>query len=836
LKTVLAAGTFLMLSLYSINGYSQEPVGPELAGFIDDGIASPTAAGLGQYGSIPINMSTGVPGISIPITTVNAGNISLPVSLNYNASGIKVTEEPGPVGLGWSLNAGGVITRIVRGHPDELDEGPGPSARRGYYATLDSLVAFYTPTSQGGMNLERQEDFLMETARNKFDTEPDVYFYNFSGKSGFFVLDGQDGYVTFPDANLKLEHSATSNGISWFKITDEDGTIYRFFKTETTVRQQSDIESPFPDFPLGSLQTFYGSYTSAWYLTHIEHPQQSHYVKFDYSTVENTGAPQEYLSSTSFTHHIGYLNTNCDESGPISPSFSKAKVEDFVRLDHIKIVQPVISKVDTIVTINYLNDSNNQPLGYRIENIRVNYPDTGERKKLFYLNFDQFPGSNNDDYLLLEDIQEIRFPGNHWTSPYKFEYYSGWGTLFSRHSPRRDFLGYQTNRNADHLMGLYEPYGDNVSISYGVSREPNLNYTKTGVLKKITYPTGGSTTFDYELNTANLGGDANRPIGGLRVKEIIDHPGDVNATVTKTYTYGPGSVSSNSLRNVILHGFDRRLPRDYYTMQGEKCQMRMGASEASMTMLGHFVQYDYVKEIIDGGNGGAITESYLWHGHGADDGIYRNSLLRERAFINSVGEADKKMSTDYHVRTDASVPAIDGQKQSIVWLRPDIQRIPNGVQAGVDSIYVSQKGGSYRTEWAFPQEKTEAEFKYEFIEGEDCQGPWPDPPHPPCEVIPDKYEVIETLPSITEFTYGKTGHKQPTAIRQINSTGEWRETFIYYANEVYPDMKSNHMLIQPYSVMTRDSTETILKHEWMLWDEFNDFWQPSQRKQWTGQE
>ncbi|HMI77950.1 MAG TPA: hypothetical protein VK484_04115, partial [Ferruginibacter sp.] len=82
--------------------------------------ASPTSASLGIYGSTPVGFYTGTPNISIPLFDITSGSISLPVNLSHHGGGIKVEEMASWVGLGWSLNAGGVITRTVRGIPDDV--------------------------------------------------------------------------------------------------------------------------------------------------------------------------------------------------------------------------------------------------------------------------------------------------------------------------------------------------------------------------------------------------------------------------------------------------------------------------------------------------------------------------------------------------------------------------------------------------------------------------------------------------------------------------------------------------------------------------------------------
>jgi hypothetical protein len=79
---------------------------------------SPNAASLGIFGEIPVSLYTGVPSISIPIYTIKSGDITVSLSLDYHASGIKVAQESSWVGLGWALNAGGVITRNVCGYDD----------------------------------------------------------------------------------------------------------------------------------------------------------------------------------------------------------------------------------------------------------------------------------------------------------------------------------------------------------------------------------------------------------------------------------------------------------------------------------------------------------------------------------------------------------------------------------------------------------------------------------------------------------------------------------------------------------------------------------------------
>src|SRR5688572_15405870 len=79
---------------------------------------SPEASSLAKYGDFSVNLNTGIPDITIPIYSIQVGNFTFPISISYNASGVRLAEVASRVGLGWSLNAGGVISRNIIGLDD----------------------------------------------------------------------------------------------------------------------------------------------------------------------------------------------------------------------------------------------------------------------------------------------------------------------------------------------------------------------------------------------------------------------------------------------------------------------------------------------------------------------------------------------------------------------------------------------------------------------------------------------------------------------------------------------------------------------------------------------
>ena len=80
---------------------------------------SPQSAELIRRIDIPPANYTGIPGQEIHIFNIESKELRLPVSVTYNFSGLRPAEKNGILGLGWSLNAGGRITRSVRKSPDE---------------------------------------------------------------------------------------------------------------------------------------------------------------------------------------------------------------------------------------------------------------------------------------------------------------------------------------------------------------------------------------------------------------------------------------------------------------------------------------------------------------------------------------------------------------------------------------------------------------------------------------------------------------------------------------------------------------------------------------------
>jgi hypothetical protein len=127
--------------------------------------APPEIAFANRFKDIPVNLYTGTPIINLPLYTLSEAGSSVPISLNYNASGMKAHEVATWCGIGWSLNAGGMITRIVQDVPDE-------GKRELTDINSDSYI-----------NLSGYYKNGYPSAADANDHESDIYYLNIGGSS-----------------------------------------------------------------------------------------------------------------------------------------------------------------------------------------------------------------------------------------------------------------------------------------------------------------------------------------------------------------------------------------------------------------------------------------------------------------------------------------------------------------------------------------------------------------------------------------------------------------------------------------------------------------------------
>lgn len=271
---------------------------------------SPDAAALGKYGQYPVSLYNGLVQIDIPIYTIQLPLTSVPITISYHASGIKVNDISTTVGLGWVLNAGGIITRSVKGAPDKNFGASGTIHNKQWAVNLSEDV-----------RLNHLDNIYSQGLTGTYDSESDIYYYNVAGMSGSFRFDINNNLIQIPLTNNNIRYDS---GRDVFQITGSDGTIYGFESKE-----------------FSSIQATENKYTSSWYLTWIK-------------TTDNREIDFEYMTDN--TLYIDrYVNYVLEVPQNI-PNLSNLKcVTQYSRVDNTLLVKSIKFPDGTII-FNYSGD------------------------------------------------------------------------------------------------------------------------------------------------------------------------------------------------------------------------------------------------------------------------------------------------------------------------------------------------------------------------------------------------------------------------------------------------------------------------------------------------
>jgi RHS repeat-associated protein len=505
---------------------------------------TPTAAALGKYSDIPVNLSTGVPSISIPIHTLSEGALSLPISLSYHASGVKVAEVASNVGLGWSLNAGGSISRAVLDKPDESENG--------YLATGKNLttISAYSPTSA--------------------DKEPDLFTFNFNGYTGKFFIDKDNVPRLVPMQDIKVEFTFTTAGyqIEKFILTTSDGNRYIFGK---------DIERN-----MEARERPYGTTIfNAWHLLKIETYDKSNQILFTYNDVESYSyysKPTNYLYIPKFTGPISTSTATCVAyfTTPSVTSITLTPIRTSIhnaRLEKIETSTEIVNFLFEKERLDLQQGENNPSGAKRDQLTKIEIkPKIGELVcKQFELEQENLdcdvttacgeivPHLSTTKRLRLNKVTEKSCKTNESivNPPYVIQYEAGkLPYLLSR---KVDHWGFS---NQVYPLAMNVPCDDPLSIpDRNVNRETNPNAVKIGNIKKITYPTGGYTEFAFEPNTGTI--VSNKAQNVVAISNNTSLPASVPAQLGATqmiasntkflYTFQPISFTTNQIKYSQYH-------------------------------------------------------------------------------------------------------------------------------------------------------------------------------------------------------------------------------------------------------------------------------------------
>ncbi len=508
---------------------------------------SPNASALGKFGDYPVSYFSGLPNISIPLYEVQAGSLKVPITLAYHASGNRITDVASWVGLGWALDAGGQITRKVMGaREDEI----------GYIGSTMWLQSALDPTTFSG------QSNLDALAAGSYDTEPDIFSYNFPGKSGRFFFNINDGFkaTQIPYSPVAINYTSLHEGGFRFVLTDETGNNYYYNSPSTTQTASSSNFSAITGWMLDTIvsadkrDTITFKYASVAAFTYVDVIDS--WVVVDHVTNDQNVQPANY-----------YVNPN----GRIGfSSVSSSTTEQFLQ---------EIDYKNGKVVFDLTSSAREDVTGFKsLADIKIySYDKNANQYNLmktivpFQSYFEQ--GTDVTTKRLRFDSLQIKDATGIAIEKYSFKYNSL--MLPKTDSKARDYWGYYNGkannslipRQIVHYAGTIGS-GTTTDITIGSNitngRDADTIYNQACMLTSIYYPTGGHTDFAYETNRYTSPATGNDSLsGGLRIKSMSSYDSLSTTPNVKTYEYNA------SRANYILSDFYFKTSQKYEHYQCE---------------------------------------------------------------------------------------------------------------------------------------------------------------------------------------------------------------------------------------------------------------------------
>ena len=532
---------------------------------------SPQASEMTRYGTHNVNLYTGRVSVNIPVGTYKDSDFEIPVSLNYNFNGFRPNEQASEAGLGWTVSCGGIITRETRGLPDE-ERGSmkifpfscdwsqtvypyDQISTKSYSGCTDDV---YVQVLTDQFSKDGAVNALFQIEGDYFDAQPDVYHFNFLGRSGSFVR-RPDGtflvYDTGGDILYKVEKASVEDSggynsyYSEICITTGDGYKY-IFGGGVDHFGHHDTESFLDRVTVDKESSKMGTIV-AWRLNCIQAPGGRE-LFFDY---ESSG------SIRSFSQPLWMSGTTGESDMPNDPSTDT------------NLLTSVYNGEEAVITFSYeMKDSNHSGLfingetpdnllgGEAATRLLMNITCAGDTTSLSY----KWNPTGNP-YPFLEKISINS------TGAYLMEY-EGVDDYYFPHfgTQAHDHWGYLNHTEIASMRSNYVNWSavstesSNYEETLGTFFAPSYNASQLGLMTRITYPTGGCSEFSYEANTYSKAvcktysgsflpsDDSLFGYGpGGRIHTIVNK--DSDGTVKNSYTYSYTGFNGHPSGRLLIY-------------------------------------------------------------------------------------------------------------------------------------------------------------------------------------------------------------------------------------------------------------------------------------------
>lgn len=623
----------------------------------------------------PVSLNTGLVDVSYPVYEIKTNGLTIPITLSYFSRGVRVEDIASSVGLGWSLNYGGMVSREIREGADEL----------GNYSYLYNNIYDNFFSSNVKRNSVLATMSSIAGSENSVDFIPDQFYFSLADYSGKFILDWHDKKAlqqTFTD--IKIEPDWTGGPVlhSWV-ITDTKGNKYYYGRNpETNADYVSyvlgrNFRQIHPASAYAELDQDANLNPDTWYLQKII-TSTSEVIKYNY--VHHT--TQYYKKK--YDQRISPCLHPCDnppDAGKIYTYYSLVDESKFA-LESIEFPEGKLQFV--------LNTADRQDVlqGNALEKIIV-YDKQNKIIQSHQLTYDYVDAITNNartnvmltqldpsskKRMFLKEIKKVTVENDAAVLVAKTKYNYNPERLPDRFSTAKDLWGYYNNKS----NGTFDHFYDYQGII--TNRNTDETASKAGILTSIDLPTGEKRVFTYENNILRspyfnfnqiIGYSSTDDFGnkygpGLRIQAIEYRDGG-EVKMKKSYEY-TDDAGNNSGR---LFGM-----REYMAILGYKSFMQGAApipvidpngvlaGNVNSALESRNFGYSYVKEYFGDQftNKGKIDYIFTNHPdtwnfaeypfHLASDNSWTRGLLLEQKYYekkNSGYELQKEIKNSYKI-------------------------------------------------------------------------------------------------------------------------------------------------------------------------------------------
>ncbi len=385
----------------------------------------------GQFPTLMDNFSvnhfTGQPNIEIPLYTVEAYDIQVPIALKYRTGGLRVDVEDSYVGINWDLVVGGEIRRTVVGLPDNFNStdirgypyinqsitGYSYQDRKSFIDKLKNENQIFSPYYLDCDMVKLSELYGPQYSDGRFDTGPDIYNFNIMGISGTFT-GGIGGGVHNLQTNEWVYISKENDG---FRIRDAKGYTYIFNEKEWhRYKYRLGYYGDMSAWNTKPMQKY--DYVISWKLSEIISPTgESVLFIYDTHTIVDPRVEEAKYSSRSSYSNM-YIPAKCyNETSRIEANvhyslFSDRKDENKDEYTYKYLTK--ISSNNSRVEFKYLVQPQQVPKLSTIEVYVINSPDSRIKKYVL----------NNGSWYTNQITSVKEYGRGEEYNEYKFSYYS----------------------------------------------------------------------------------------------------------------------------------------------------------------------------------------------------------------------------------------------------------------------------------------------------------------------------------------------------------------------------------------------------------------------------